>query len=142
MLVIRSLMLFKAKWVFLMYKFMRQGVTLIGLGSPMFTRALEVIENIYFHFDRHLQEGTLDKHSTTVRGDGVSDELNMWNRDDKGIIRYERCQLHMFRAGDLVEVQLSFVVIPVKGGHRKMLAVLRSLALIKGNFKKKAQCQK
>jgi hypothetical protein len=53
------------------------------------------------------------------------------------IFRYERCDPHMFRAGDLVEAQLSFVVIPVKGGRRKMLAVLRSLALIKGtNFKK------
>ncbi|KAH9970052.1 hypothetical protein BGW80DRAFT_1173423, partial [Lactifluus volemus] len=172
------------------YKFMRQGVTLVGLGTPTFTRALEAIENIYSHFDRHLQEGTLDKHSTTVRGDGVSDELSMWNRyftplreakgtqaipflpgvdpsgilynmahednnyryihsednqvqyftshrDDKGITKYERCDPHMFRAGDLVEAQLSFVVIPVKGGRRKMLAVLRSLALIKGtNFKK------
>jgi hypothetical protein len=62
------------------YKFIRQGVTLVGLGTPTFTRALEAIENIYSHFDRHLQEGTLDKHSTTVRGDGVSDELSMWNR--------------------------------------------------------------
>jgi hypothetical protein len=59
---------------------MRQGVTLVELGTPTFTRALEAIKNIYSHFDRHLQEGTLDKHLTTVRGDGVSDELSMWNR--------------------------------------------------------------
>ena len=36
--------------------------------------------------------------------------------------------------GDIVEVQLSFVVIPVKGGRRKMLTVLRSLALLDGDY--------
>ncbi|KAH9959884.1 hypothetical protein BGW80DRAFT_1256362 [Lactifluus volemus] len=59
------------------------------------------------------------------------------HRDDKGITKYERCDPHMFRAGDLIEVQLSFIVIPVKGGHYKMLAILCLLALTKGtNFKK------
>src|SRR6266704_1117474 len=52
------------------------------------------------------------------------------------IHRYERCEPQVFRLGDIVEAQVSFVVIPVRGGRRKMLTVLRSLALIKGNFKK------
>jgi hypothetical protein len=42
----------------------------------------------------------------------------------------------MFRIGDIVQVQLSFVVIPVKNGRRKMLSVLRSLALLDGSFSK------
>ena len=42
----------------------------------------------------------------------------------------------MFRIGDIVEAQVSFIVIPVKGGRRKMLTVLRSLALIKETLKK------
>lgn len=49
---------------------------------------------------------------------------------------YERCKPQVFRVGDIVEVQVSFIVIPVKGGRRKMLTVLRSLALIKANSKK------
>jgi len=40
----------------------------------------------------------------------------------------------MFRIGDIVQAQISFVVIPIKGGRRKMLSVLRSLALLDGNF--------
>jgi hypothetical protein len=40
----------------------------------------------------------------------------------------------MFRIGDIVQAQLSFVVIPVKGGHRKMLTILRSLALLDRSF--------
>jgi hypothetical protein len=36
--------------------------------------------------------------------------------------------------GDIVEAQLSFVVIPVKAGRRKMLTVLRSLTLLDGAY--------
>lgn len=36
--------------------------------------------------------------------------------------------------GDIVQVQLSFVVIPVKAGRRRMLTVLRSLALLDEAF--------
>ena len=42
----------------------------------------------------------------------------------------------MFRIGDIVEAQVSFIVIPVKGGRRKMLMVLQSLVLIKETLKK------
>lgn len=40
----------------------------------------------------------------------------------------------MFRVGDIVQAQLSFVVIPVKAGRRRMLTVLRSLALLDAAF--------
>jgi len=52
------------------------------------------------------------------------------------IHRYEQCKPQVFRVGDIVEAQVSFVIIPVKGGRCKMLTVLQSLALIKGFFKK------
>jgi len=42
----------------------------------------------------------------------------------------------VFCIGDIVEAQVSFIVIPVKGGRRKMLTVLRLLALIKETLKK------
>ena len=40
----------------------------------------------------------------------------------------------MFRVGDIVQAQVSFVVIPLKGGRRKMLSILRSLALLDGSL--------
>jgi len=42
----------------------------------------------------------------------------------------------VFHIGDIVEAQVSFIVIPVKGGRHKMLMVLRLLALIKETLKK------
>jgi hypothetical protein len=62
------------------YKFLRQGITLVGLGTPTFTKALEAIDHIHSQFDRHLQEGTLETQTATIRGDGVSDEFSIWNR--------------------------------------------------------------
>ena len=50
------------------------------------------------------------------------------------IRRFQPCEPQIFRVGDIVEVQLSFVVIPVKAGRRKMLTVLRSLALLDGAY--------
>jgi hypothetical protein len=34
------------------------------------------------------------------------------------------------RVGDIVEIQSSFVVIPVRGGEYKMVSLLRSVTLI------------
>lgn len=35
-----------------------------------------------------------------------------------------------FRIGDIVEAQISFKAVPLKGGKRKMLMVMRSLAIM------------
>lgn len=40
----------------------------------------------------------------------------------------------MFRIGDIVEIQVSFVMVPLKGDRYKMITVLRSIALINGAF--------
>ena len=48
--------------------------------------------------------------------------------------RFQQCEPQTFRKGDIVQAQLSFVVIPLKGGRRKMLTVLRSLALLDRSF--------
>ena len=50
------------------------------------------------------------------------------------IHRYQPCEPQMFRVGDIVQAQLSFVIIPVKAGRRKMLTVLQSLALLDAAF--------
>lgn len=50
--------------------------------------------------------------------------------------RYEMCEPQTFRIGDIVQAQLTFVVIPMRGGKRKMLSILRSIALIDERFGK------
>ncbi|KAF8240169.1 hypothetical protein L208DRAFT_1234889, partial [Tricholoma matsutake] len=57
-------------------------------------------------------------------------------RELDGKYRFEVCRLQSFRKGDIVELQLSFVVIalkedPQKGKRCKLLVVLRSMALVR-----------
>ncbi|KAF8234667.1 hypothetical protein L208DRAFT_1151686, partial [Tricholoma matsutake] len=54
----------------------------------------------------------------------------MAHRDSNGHRKFQACEPQMFCVGDIVQVQLSFVVIPLKGGQRKMLTVLQSVALL------------
>ncbi|KAF8239105.1 hypothetical protein L208DRAFT_1238949, partial [Tricholoma matsutake] len=46
--------------------------------------------------------------------------------------QYKGCEPEMSWVGDIVQAQVSFIVIPVRGGKCKMLSVLRSLALLEG----------
>jgi len=39
-----------------------------------------------------------------------------------------------FRIGDIVEAQLSFIAYPTRNGHTSMRLVLRSIALLNGQF--------
>ncbi|KAF8229178.1 hypothetical protein L208DRAFT_1287968, partial [Tricholoma matsutake] len=50
--------------------------------------------------------------------------------------RFEGCGPQLFCVGDIVQVQLSFMVIPVRGNNYKMLIVLCSMALLDGTFSK------
>ena len=51
-------------------------------------------------------------------------------------IRFKDSRPHIFRIGDIVEVQVSFVVVPQKDGKKKMMPILRSLALLDASFTK------
>jgi len=48
--------------------------------------------------------------------------------------RFISCKPQVFHIVDIIQVQLSFIVIPVNGGHQKILSVLCSLALLDGSF--------
>ncbi|KII92316.1 hypothetical protein PLICRDRAFT_50712 [Plicaturopsis crispa FD-325 SS-3] len=45
---------------------------------------------------------------------------------------------YYFRVGDIVEAQISFKVVPLKGGKRKMLMVMRALAIMDRKHSKDA----
>ena len=55
-------------------------------------------------------------------------EINPWS------LRFETCGPQTFCISDIVEVQVSFVGVPLKDKRCKMLVVLRSLALLDGRF--------
>ncbi|GLB39707.1 hypothetical protein LshimejAT787_0702170 [Lyophyllum shimeji] len=57
---------------------------------------------------------------------------------DDGKHVYEKVGPQMFRVGDIVELQVTFVVVPLKGDRYKMMSVLRSIALIDGSFSQPA----
>ncbi|KAF8226541.1 hypothetical protein L208DRAFT_1442303 [Tricholoma matsutake] len=57
------------------------------------------------------------------------------SKDVDGGQRFDQCGPQIFRRGDIVEVQVSFVAVPIRSGsptklRRKMLVVLRSIALL------------
>ncbi|KIM78053.1 hypothetical protein PILCRDRAFT_75989 [Piloderma croceum F 1598] len=48
----------------------------------------------------------------------------------KPFVRYRRMDPMKFKTGDLVEAQVYFVGVPLKGGGTKMMMVLRALTLL------------
>ena len=62
------------------YKFLRQAITLSGLGSPTFKNALMAANEIYGRFDRQLSEGILDSWDSSPVDDNEFPCLNMSNR--------------------------------------------------------------
>jgi hypothetical protein len=47
---------------------------------------------------------------------------------------YEIAKPQSYRVGDIVEVQVSFTVVPLRGQKYKMLSVMRSIALMNNKF--------
>jgi hypothetical protein len=41
---------------------------------------------------------------------------------------------HVFQEGDIVEIQVSFIVIPLREQNSRMSVVLRSISLLEGKF--------
>ncbi|KAF8879257.1 hypothetical protein BD779DRAFT_1407445, partial [Infundibulicybe gibba] len=158
-------------------RYLRQGVTIMGLGSPTFEYAMNAVVDISRMFDRQFPEGKMELWivSTTDREQSSIEVSNRYftpkrdapqmtrvpfpeSVDPQGILesmtkagyvhgeenevgyytysqedgeeRFQVAKPQVFRIGDLVEVQVSFAVVPLKGGKYKMLSVLRSIALL------------
>ena len=50
--------------------------------------------------------------------------------------RFQPCKPQIVQLGDIVQAQLSFVIISVKGGKCKMLMILHLLVLLESKFTK------
>lgn len=48
--------------------------------------------------------------------------------------RFETAEPKIFRIGDIVEAQVSFVATPLQNGKRKLRTVMRTVALLDGSF--------
>ncbi|KAG6849836.1 hypothetical protein H0H93_004520 [Arthromyces matolae] len=55
----------------------------------------------------------------------------MKKRGYDGKYRYRKIKPQTFRKGDLVAIQVSFVVVPLRGGKARMNTVLRSITLLR-----------
>ncbi|KAF8872048.1 hypothetical protein BD779DRAFT_1453279 [Infundibulicybe gibba] len=166
-------------------KFLRQSVSLTGLGSPMFDAAVEATHQIYDMFQRQFQEGALEvwhtdvwqtpshqshlslpmsNHYLTPRRDAprmehipfeteedphgylesmfkegyVHGEENIvgyyTKSKEEGKKIFVKAGPQSFRQGDIVEVQVSFVVVPLKKQKYKMLGILHAIALLDTSF--------
>ena len=62
------------------YKFLRQAVTLSGLGSPTFKNALMAANEIFGRFDRQFSEGILDSWDSSPVDDNEFPCLNLSHR--------------------------------------------------------------
>ncbi|KAF8075764.1 hypothetical protein FPV67DRAFT_1407739 [Lyophyllum atratum] len=169
-------------------KYLRQNITLSGLGTPTFRDAMRSTGEIFGLFDRQFNEGFLQPWVATMDPSGGEDLLEASNRyltpkrdasaasavefdhevdpkgtlqamagndhfhtddnvvlyykrrtEDDGRYSYQKIGPQSFRTGDIVEIQVSFVVVPLKGEKYKMISVLRSIAFIDGNFKQVSQ---
>jgi hypothetical protein len=60
--------------------FAKQQVTLSGLGSPTFLRAIAATERIYTFFERHFQEGQLDPLDVVKGGGKFGSTIEVSNR--------------------------------------------------------------
>ncbi|KAF8874592.1 hypothetical protein BD779DRAFT_1408722, partial [Infundibulicybe gibba] len=160
------------------YRFLKQGITITGLGSPTFERALNGARQLFGLFDCHFAEGKLEPWGMGTHEDYTA--LEFGNRyftlkkdapgmvevpfgpgvDSHGILKdmakkggyihgeenvvvyfqqhtdkdgtriFRTAGPHIFWVGDLVEIQASFVVVPLRGDYCRMLGILRSMALI------------
>ena len=62
---------------------------------------------------------------------------NMYRNSDIAhmpLQRVEAVNPQIFRIGDIVEAQVSFIVVPLKDNKHKMIVVLRSIALLDPYF--------
>jgi len=83
-----------------------------------------------------LKTTTFSTSQFTERVRGPAGVYKLWShRRLQRLIRWHtdtNCEPHMFREGDIVQAQVSFMATPVRRGKRKMLNVLCSLTLLEG----------
>ncbi|KAF8891008.1 hypothetical protein BD779DRAFT_1384285, partial [Infundibulicybe gibba] len=163
-------------------RYLRQGVSITGLGTTSFANAIESLKKIYVIFSRSigstkLQSGTptsmfgdyptIDTSNRyfTVKKPGHREQEHAFGVDidpsgalsgllgagyyhgEDNIVRYyERTTDNQgdprylpvapvkMQVGDIVEIQMSLIAVPLREGQYKMSSVLRGVTLMDGQY--------
>ncbi|KIM72485.1 hypothetical protein PILCRDRAFT_81820 [Piloderma croceum F 1598] len=160
-------------------RYLRQAITISGMGSEYLNKAMDNIMQIHKLFNRQHKDDQLElwqpsayedsygidasNHYFSARKDnpgsraipflpmvdpkgtltGLSSSMMNFVHtqenqvqyyeyvaDTSGIKGYESTDPNKFRIGDIVEVQLLFVVVPVKENKYRLILVMHALALL------------
>ena len=65
-------------------------------------------------------------------GEGKYKQAKKKKRKLTSACRFKPIEPKIFWIGDIVEMQVSFITMPLQGGKQKLRAVLRSIALLDG----------
>ncbi|KIL58014.1 hypothetical protein M378DRAFT_87111 [Amanita muscaria Koide BX008] len=163
-------------------KYLRQSVSLTGLGTPYFEASMKALTNIYVLFSRFVpadklqacaimgkygehvsmdasnryfttrKDNPMEKHipfDSDVDPNGILERAaggSAYIHSEHNIVRYyERVKSTMdskyncippvrFRDGDIIEVQMTILLVPLLHGQFKMMTTLRSLTLVDTTF--------
>jgi len=69
-----------------------------------------------------------------IHGEENEVQYYICQSDGDGKKRYEIAQPQTYRIGDIVEIQISFIAVPLKGQKYKMITVLHSIASMDNSF--------
>ncbi|KAF7978588.1 hypothetical protein HWV62_45304 [Athelia sp. TMB] len=92
-------------------------------------------------------DASVDPHGTLQKmadGQYVHTEdcvVRYFKRDESqdGTISYNKAESGLFKIGDIVEAQCSFIVIPTRSGQRTMKIILRAMTMLNSDFSKAAR---
>ncbi|KAM6489121.1 hypothetical protein JOM56_010309 [Amanita muscaria] len=168
-------------------KYLRQSVSLTGLGTPTFETAMKGVLDIYALFSGYVSHNKLkscstcdnygehssfessNRYFTTTKDAPASDKQMPFTSevDPHGILSglanyvYLHCESNVvqyferkvsptgearythippvrFQVGDIVEAQVSLMLVPIRGDQYQMVSVLRGLTLLDNSFTQKA----
>ncbi|PBK87462.1 hypothetical protein ARMGADRAFT_1085482 [Armillaria gallica] len=149
--------------------YLRQGLTVTGYGAESFARAVEAIPKLFALFSRDIGEHNMsemdcmaqdlsellitkdmDPHGylANIAGDKYvytdDNQVRFYERKTtaSGEREFVEVSPNKIQVGDIVEMHVSFTAVPLKGGRKKVVSVLRSITLLDGNLTEEAVAAK
>ncbi|KAF7975695.1 hypothetical protein HWV62_8813 [Athelia sp. TMB] len=110
-------------------------------SNRLFVKQTKQMEHVPVAMDK-----TVDPHGTLQKmanGQYVHSEdcvVRYFKRESKdGNTSYNKADSGMFKVGDIVEAQCSFIVIPTRSGQHTMKIILRAMTMLNSDFSKTAR---
>ncbi|KAF8873860.1 hypothetical protein CPB84DRAFT_1753149 [Gymnopilus junonius] len=138
-------------------QYLRQSLMLIGLQQPTFLRAIDNILEIHALLSRSVGHSNVEhcgmigsfegqpsiemsnRYFTPKRQAGLVRDIQFTEDVDlKGYLEGAKGQVWGKKIGDIVEVQVSFILIPLKEKKFKSAMILQSLSIMDGSYTQQA----